>query len=96
MHLGWNFNQTLGVLPTGLRTLRLDGHQIRGDLPTGLTTLRLGWYFNQALGVLPHTLQSLYLSWEYNQPLTVNSLPAGLQSLEAPLGPGCRRHRRYG
>mgnify|MGYP000980157305 CR=1 FL=1 len=59
--------------------LVLNGDTEPVNLPTGLRTLVLGYYFNQRLRNLPSSLRYLTLGAHFNQKL--ENLPTGLRSL---------------
>ena len=83
-----SFNSPLkpGLLPAGLRVLRLNRSYSRpllpGSLPEGLTFLQCGAAFDQPLdGVLPASLLHLTLGSDYRRPLTATSLTSSLERL---------------
>jgi len=77
------FNQKLGNLPSGLKTLHLSYcfNQKLENLPDTLKTLYLGYHFNQKLENLPPNLQNLTLGYLFNQKMSICIALPKLQNL---------------
>ncbi|KAF2073050.1 hypothetical protein CYY_005633 [Polysphondylium violaceum] len=81
-------DQEMCQVPESVTTLDLSGYTfqsqkpLRDILPSNLTCLNLGGYFNQTLSIgdLPQTLKSLNLG-SFSGPLAKDVLPAGLVNL---------------
>lgn len=83
---GWDFNQQVENLPTGIKTIIFCSYYFDlplNNIPFTVETLKLSKFFDQPLDNLPDSLQTIYFGEHYNQILEY--FPKNLRNIFFPI-----------